>query len=65
MLRIFEAELVGDFAVGRETGLVGEVSHGGQTITLWMAVYKVLAEFCWKAVRMSLFTLWRVINWRS
>ena len=30
--------------VGRETGLVGEVGDGGQTVTFWMVVYKVLAE---------------------
>ena len=29
--------------VGREAGLVGEVSHGGQTVSFRMAVYEVLA----------------------
>ena len=80
MLRVFEAELVGDFAdgqfcfkqkllrpidnsilnvalggsaallanqvaevVGRETGLVGEIGHGGQTISFRMAAHEILA----------------------
>ena len=80
MLRVFEAELVGDFAdrqagldeqllgtfddgildvalgggaalladevaevVGRQAGLVGEVSYGGQTVTFWMTAHEVLA----------------------
>ena len=81
MLRIFEAELAGDFAdgqtgldeqlfrtfddgildvtlcggaalladevakvVGREAGLVGKVSHSGQTISLWMSAPEILAK---------------------